>query len=75
MELIEERHKRHKEEIKDNISDKINNERLKYCQSLDKFMIKKREEETLRQEKAFKKYQHFVSSNNNIFYIVFQYER
>lgn len=37
------------------------NERLKYCESLDKYMIKKREEELLREEKAFKKYQHFVS--------------
>jgi len=67
VELIEERHKRHKEEIKNNISHKINNERLKYCESLDKYMIKKREEEALRQEKAFKKYQHFVSNNINIF--------
>ena len=38
-----------------------NNERLKYCASLDKFMIKKREEEALRKEKEFKKYQNFVS--------------
>ena len=61
MELIEERHRRHKDEIKNMISHKINNERLKYCQSLDKFMIKRREEEELREEKAFKKYEHFVS--------------
>lgn len=61
MELIEERHRRHKDEIKNMISHKMNNERLKYCQSLDRFMIKKREEEEFREEKAFKKYEHFVS--------------
>jgi hypothetical protein len=61
VELIEERHRRYKEEIKNNISHKMYNERLKYCESLDKYMIKKREEELLREEKAFKKYQHFVS--------------
>jgi hypothetical protein len=69
VEMIEERHRRHKEEIKNNISHKINNERLKYCESLDKFMIQKREEELLRQEKAFKKYQHFV--NNNIYLFLY----
>ncbi len=69
MELIEERHRRHKEEIKNMISHRINNERLKYCQSLDKFMIKRREEEELREEKAFKKYEHFVSIEFFIFKI------
>ena len=59
--MIELRHKRYKEDLKNNISEKINNERLKYCSSLDKFMIKKREEEALRKEKEFKKYQNFVS--------------
>ena len=62
--MLEERHKRHKEEIKNNILHKMNNERLKYCESLDKYMIKKREEELLREEKAFKKYEHFVSNNH-----------
>ncbi len=59
--MIEERNRRHKEEMQNKITQKINNERLKYCQSLDKFMIKKREEEVLRQKKAFKKYEHFVN--------------
>ena len=59
--MIEERNRRHKEEMQNKITQKINNERLKYCQSLDKFMIKKREEEVLRQKKTFKKYEHFVN--------------
>ena len=59
--MIEERNRRHKEEMQNKITQKINNERLKYCQSLDKFMIKKREEEVLRQKKAFKKYENFVN--------------
>ena len=58
--MIEERNRRYKEEMKNKISQRINNERLKYSQSLDKYMIKKREEETLRKQKALKKYEHFV---------------
>lgn len=59
--MIEERNRRYKEEMKNKISQRINNERLKYSQSLDKYMIKKREEETLRKQKALKKYEHFVN--------------
>jgi len=58
--MIEERNRRYKEEMKNKISQRINNERLKYSQSLDKYMIKKREEEALRKQKALKKYEHFV---------------
>ena len=61
MKLIEDRNKRNKEKIKNLISDKIRNERQKYCESLDKYIIKKKEEEELQKEKAFKKYKNFVS--------------
>ena len=57
--MIEERNRRYKEEMKNKISQRINNERLKYSQSLDKYMIKKREEEALRKQKALQKYEHF----------------
>lgn len=61
MKLIEDRNKRNKEKIKNLISDKIKNERQKYCESLDKYIMKKKEEEELQKEKAFKKYKNFVS--------------
>ena len=60
MKLIEDRNKRNKEKIKNLISDKIKNERQKYCESLDKYIMKKKEEEE-QKEKAFKKYKNFVS--------------
>ena len=59
--MIEERRRRLKEEINNNIYQKINNERMKYCQSLDKYLLKKKEEEVLQKERAFKKYENFVS--------------
>ena len=61
MKLIEDRNKRNKEKIKNLISDKIKNERQKYCESIDKYIMKKKEEEELQKEKAFKKYKNFVS--------------
>jgi hypothetical protein len=60
--MIAERHKKHKEEIQNYISNRINNERKKYCESLEKYIMKQREEEILKKEKAFKKYYNFVSS-------------
>lgn len=59
--MIEERHRKHKEEIQSFISNRINNERKKYCESLEKYITKKKEEEILKKEKAFKKYQNYVS--------------
>jgi hypothetical protein len=60
--MIAERHRKHKEEIQNYISNRINNERKKYCESLEKYIMKQREEEILKKEKAFKKYYNFVSS-------------
>ena len=76
MELIEDRHKRLTEEIKNNIYERINKEKLTYSRSLDRFKNKKKEDEVLRKEKAFKRYQNFVSNKFIIFLlIVFYYER
>lgn len=76
MELIEDRHKRLTEEIKNNIYERINKEKLTYSRSLDRFLIKQKEDEVLRKEKAFKRYQNFVSNEFIIFLlIVFYYER
>ena len=77
--MIEERHRKHREAAHTYINNKINNERKKYCESLEKYIMKKREEEILKKEKAFKKYQNFVSLEKIIiaqFYIlVFPNER
>ena len=62
--MIEERHRKYNEEIHINILNKINNERKKYCESLDKYLMKKKEEEKIKNERAFKKYQNFVSFKN-----------
>ena len=43
MELIEDRHKRLTEEIKNNIYERINKEKLTYSRSLDRFLIKQKE--------------------------------
>lgn len=76
MELIEDRHKRLTEEIKNNIYERINKEKLTYSRSLDRFLIKQKEDEVLRKEKAFKRYQNFVSNKFIILLlIVFYYER
>jgi hypothetical protein len=61
VELIEDRHKRVIEEIKKNIYERRNRERLTYSKSLDRFLLKKKEEEVLKKEKDFKKFENFVS--------------
>lgn len=76
MELIEDRHKRVIEEIKKNIYERRNRERLTYSKSLDRFLLKKKEEEVLKKEKDFKKFENFVSILFIILLIiVFYYER
>jgi hypothetical protein len=76
VELIEDRHKRVIEEIKKNIYERRNRERLTYSKSLDRFLLKKKEEEVLKKEKDFKKFENFVSILFIILLIiVFYYER
>ena len=71
--MIEDRHKRITEEIKNNINERINKEKLVYSRSLDRFLIKQQEDEILRKEKAFKRYQNFVSNKFIIFLIIVFY--
>ena len=66
--MIEERHRKHREAKHTYITNRINNERKKYCESLEKYTMKKREEELMKKEKAFKKYQNYVSFKNIIVY-------
>ena len=59
--MIEERHRKYNEEVHLNLLNRINNERKKYCESLDKIINKKKEEENLQKEKILKKYEKYVS--------------
>lgn len=58
---IEDRHNKNKEELKNNISQKLLIERNKYAISHEKFLENKRKEEIKREERSFKKYQGYVS--------------
>ena len=76
MKKIEERHNKNKEMSKKFIANKISTEREKYEISHEKFLLMKKIEEELQKEKAFKKYEGYVSYNiynllNVIFYYLF----
>lgn len=61
MRLIEERHNKYKEISKKSFSNKISNEREKYELSHEKYILMKKQEQELKEEKAFQKYQGYVS--------------
>ena len=81
--MIEERHNKYKEIAKKIFSSKSSMEREKYEISQEKYLLNKKLEQELKEEKAFKKYEGYVSKNlivTNIynyifFYIVFFDER
>ena len=58
---IEERNNYNKEIKNKEISKKNYRERKNYISSLDRYMAKQKEESMIREEKAFKKYQGYVS--------------
>ena len=65
--MIEQRHKKYKEEIHSYISNKLENERKKYNESLDKFILKQKELELRQKERAFIK----MLNNINIIYNIY----
>lgn len=77
MKLIEERHNKYKEIAKKIFSSKLSMEREKYEISQEKYLLNKKLEQELKEEKAFKKYEGYVSKNlivttiNIIIYIFF----
>lgn len=77
MKLIEERHNKYKEIAKKIFSSKLSMEREKYEISQEKYLLNKKLEQELKEEKAFKKYEGYVSQNlivtpiNIIIYIFF----
>ena len=69
MKLIEERHNKHKEASKQNLTNKLIDKRERFEQSHEKYLIGKKEEEDLREEKIFKKYEGYVRHIINYLYI------
>lgn len=65
--MIEERNRLHREALHNKICNKINNERKKYCESLEKYNLIQKENELIKKEKAFRKYQNFVSFIKNYY--------
>ena len=61
MRRIEKRHKLNRQKLHKNIVKKNNKERNNYICSLEKYLSKKQEESIIKEEKAFQKYQSFVS--------------
>ena len=71
---IEKRHNQNKLKLHKKIVKKNYNERNNYITSLDKYLAKKNEESIIKKQKAFQKYQSFVSINllitNKILFIL-----
>ena len=60
MRGIEERYNRYRENLKKNLNNKLANEREKYALSKERHLQEVKQEEELRQAKAFKKYEGYV---------------
>ena len=61
MNEIEKRHNQNKLKLHKKIVTKNNKERNNFISFLDKYLTKQKEESVIRQEKAFQKYQTYVS--------------
>ena len=61
MRIIENRHNQNRKRLHKNIVKKNKRERNNYISSLEKYLSKKQEESMIKKEKAFQKYQSFVS--------------
>ena len=71
MKLIEERHKKYKEDTKNQLTNKLIEEREKYEVNYEKELKKRKKEEESKEEKIMKRYEGYVSniSNLQLFYI------
>ena len=67
MKHIQERYKKHHESLKKNFNNKLHLEQEKYALSKEKQLKDEKQEEELREARAFKKYEGFVSINNIYF--------
>ena len=62
MKLIEERHKKHKEETKHQLTNKLIEERGKFEVNFEKELNKRKKEEESKEEKIMKRYEGYVSN-------------
>ena len=78
MRLIKERNNKYKEINRQSLTNKLSDKREKFELSHEKFLVKRKLEEDLRDEKIFKRYQGYVSILFFIalfIFIVLYYER
>jgi hypothetical protein len=61
VKLIEERHKKYKEDTKNQLTNKLIEEREKYEANFEKELNKRKKEEESKEEKIMKKYEGYVS--------------
>jgi hypothetical protein len=76
--LIKERNNKYKEINRQSLTNKLSDKREKFELSHEKFLVKRKLEEDLRDEKIFKRYQGYVSILFFIalfIFIVLYYER
>ena len=62
MKLIEERHNKYKEASKQSLTKQLSDKREKYEISHEKYLISRKQEEELREEKIFKKYEGYYEN-------------
>ena len=67
MKLIEERHKKYKEDTKNQLTNKLIEEREKYEANFEKELNKRKKEEESKEEKIMKRYEGYVSNKYLIY--------
>jgi hypothetical protein len=67
VKLIEERHKKYKEETKNQLTNKLIEEREKYEANFEKELNKRKKEEESKEEKIMKRYEGYVSNKYLIY--------
>ncbi len=77
--MIEKRHNNIKEKSRKVITNRLSSEREKYEISLEKYLLNKKQQQELQTQKAFKKYEGYVSTifilNIIYIFVVFFNER
>lgn len=73
MKLIEERHKKYKEDTKNQLTNKLIEEREKYEVNYEKELKKRKKEEEFKEEKIMKRYEGYVSNTYLIYKLLHIY--
>jgi hypothetical protein len=70
VKLIEERQKKYKEDTKNQLTNKLIEEREKYEMNFEKELNKRKKEEESKEEKIMKRYEGYVSNAYLIYYFL-----